>query len=157
MPIFVYPNKHMITKCMLYMHFLRMIIHLHHRPTLYMTLCLSTITANTKHLYNICTTSARRLRGWSNIVQMLYKCFVFTGIISEMHNRQLYLLCVWYSLHLKWSPPEDKIRRSSIVLMFAHQISIGSTSSNSSDWEINCCPNSHIEVNIYFQMLQNRV
>ena len=35
--------------------------------------------ANTKHLYNICTTSAQRLRRWSNIVQMLYKCFVFTG------------------------------------------------------------------------------
>ena len=34
--------------------------------------------ANTKHLYNICTTSAQRRR-WSNIVQMLYKCFVFTG------------------------------------------------------------------------------
>ena len=31
--------------------------------------------ANTKHLYNICTTSSR----WSNIVQMLYECFVFTG------------------------------------------------------------------------------
>ena len=35
--------------------------------------------ANTKHLYNICTTSAQRLRRWSNIVQMLYKCFVLTG------------------------------------------------------------------------------
>ena len=34
---------------------------------------------NTKHLYNICTASAQRLRRWSNIVQMLYKCFVFTG------------------------------------------------------------------------------
>ena len=31
--------------------------------------------------YNICTctTSAQRLRRWSYIVQMLYKCFVFTG------------------------------------------------------------------------------
>ena len=34
--------------------------------------------ANTKHLHNICTTSAQRLRRWSHIVQMLYKCFVFT-------------------------------------------------------------------------------
>ena len=34
---------------------------------------------NKRHLYNICTTSAQRLRRWSNIVQMLYKCFVFTG------------------------------------------------------------------------------
>ena len=35
--------------------------------------------ANAKHLYNICTTSAQRLRRWSNIVQMSYKCFVFAG------------------------------------------------------------------------------
>ena len=41
-------------------------------PTLY--------PANTKHLYNICTTSAQRLRCWTDIVQMLYKCFVFAGI-----------------------------------------------------------------------------
>ena len=34
--------------------------------------------ANTKYLHNICTTSAQRLRRWANIVQMLYKCFVFT-------------------------------------------------------------------------------
>ena len=33
---------------------------------------------NTKHLYNMCITSAQRLRRWSNIVHMLYKCFVFT-------------------------------------------------------------------------------
>ena len=31
------------------------------------------------YAYNICTTSAQRLRRWANIVQMLYKCFVFTG------------------------------------------------------------------------------
>ena len=31
-------------------------------------------------MHNICTTSARRLRRWSNIVQMLYRCFAFTGI-----------------------------------------------------------------------------
>ena len=33
----------------------------------------------TKHLYNICTTSAQHLQHWPNIVQMLYNCFVFTG------------------------------------------------------------------------------
>ena len=38
----------------------------------------------TSHFYNICTTSAQRLRRWSNIVQMLYKWFVFTGVTS--HN-----------------------------------------------------------------------
>ena len=36
--------------------------------------------ANTKHLYSICTMLYRRLRRWSYIVQMLYKCFVFAGI-----------------------------------------------------------------------------
>ena len=35
--------------------------------------------ANTKHLYNIYTMSAQRLRRWSNIGYMLYKCFVFAG------------------------------------------------------------------------------
>ena len=40
--------------------------------------------ANTKHLYNICTTLVQRLRRWSNIVHMLYKCFVVTGIV--IHN-----------------------------------------------------------------------
>ena len=42
--------------------------------------------ANTKQLYNIYTTSAqrlRRLRRWSNMVEMLYKCFVFVGIASR--------------------------------------------------------------------------
>ena len=35
-----------------------------------------------KMLHKICTTSAQRLRRWSNIVQMLYKCFVFAAIGS---------------------------------------------------------------------------
>ena len=42
--------------------------------------------ASTKRLHNICTTSAQRLRRWSNIVQMLYKCFVFTGLYITAHN-----------------------------------------------------------------------
>ena len=39
---------------------------------------------NTKHLSNICTMYAQRLRRWSNIVQMLYKCFVFTGLAADI-------------------------------------------------------------------------
>ena len=35
---------------------------------------------NTKHLYNICAMLVQRLRRWSNIAQMLYKCFVFLYI-----------------------------------------------------------------------------
>ena len=33
-----------------------------------------------KHLYNLGTTSAQRLRRWSYIAQMLCKCFVFAGL-----------------------------------------------------------------------------
>ena len=33
--------------------------------------------ANTNYLYNICTTLGQRRRSWADIVQMLYKCFVF--------------------------------------------------------------------------------
>ena len=39
--------------------------------------------ANTKHLYNICTTSVQHRRRWANIVQVLYKSFVFAGKITE--------------------------------------------------------------------------
>ena len=39
--------------------------------------------AKAKHLHTICTTSAQRLRRWSNIVQMLYKCFVFAGLVRK--------------------------------------------------------------------------
>ena len=38
------------------------------------------ITSKTKHLYSICTMLAQHLRRWTNTVQLLYKCFVFTGI-----------------------------------------------------------------------------
>ena len=41
------------------------------------------IPANTKHFYNICTASAQRIRRWSSSVQMLYKCFVFAGMLNE--------------------------------------------------------------------------
>ena len=47
--------------------------------SIFIYMCMYTYPVNTKQLYNICTTSAQRLRRWSNIVQMLYKCLVFTG------------------------------------------------------------------------------
>ena len=47
------------------------------------TLSDVTILANTKHLYNIYTTPAQRLRRWSNIVQMVYRCPAFTGMLSQ--------------------------------------------------------------------------
>ena len=40
--------------------------------------------ANAKHFYDICTTSTQRLRRRSNIVQMLYKCFLFAGWIPSL-------------------------------------------------------------------------
>ena len=45
------------------------------------------IQANTKHLYNICTTLAERFRRWSNIVQMLYNFFIFTGMDVNIYPR----------------------------------------------------------------------
>ena len=47
--------------------------------------------ANTKHLYNICTMLDQRWRRWADVVQMLYKCFVFAGntqIKGAFYNRE---------------------------------------------------------------------
>ena len=38
--------------------------------------------ANTTHLCNICTMLGQRHRCWADIVQMLFKCFVFAGKLS---------------------------------------------------------------------------
>ena len=43
----------------------------------------SVISANTKHLYNIYTTSARRPGRWISFVWMLYTCLVFAGVGNE--------------------------------------------------------------------------
>ena len=54
----------------------------------------SHIPANTTHLYDICTMLDKRRRRWSNIIQMLYKCFVFAG----MHG----LDSGWSRIWCKW-------------------------------------------------------
>ena len=54
----------------------------------------------TKHLYNMCTKLAQRLRRWPNIVQMLYKYFVFTG----------------------WLQRDDHDISANAVLMLAHRV-----------------------------------
>ena len=36
-------------------------------------------TQYTQHIYNICTMLDQRRRLWADVVQMLYKCFVFAG------------------------------------------------------------------------------
>ena len=43
-------------------------------------MCTTARPSKKNHLYNICTASAQGLRCWSNIVQIVYKCFVFTGV-----------------------------------------------------------------------------
>ena len=58
------------------------------------TTCQHPTPANTKHLYNIYTTSAQRLRRWSNFVWMLYKCFVFAGTYLSY----LWCVCVYSPL-----------------------------------------------------------
>ena len=45
---------------------------------------------NTKHLDTICTMSAQRLRRWSNIVQMVYKGFVFAGKMVRLDSLTTY-------------------------------------------------------------------
>ena len=40
------------------------------------------VPVNTKHLYNICTTLGQRRRRWADVVQMLYKSFVFGAVFS---------------------------------------------------------------------------
>ena len=64
--------------------------------------------ANTKHLYNICTTPAQCPRRWPNIVQMLYKCFVFAGspIIPET-----------------WMPDIEHVNKS--VSLITHSLILG--------------------------------
>ena len=59
---------------------------------------------STKHFYYICTMLAQRLRRWSNIVQMLCKCFVFSGFklsISYLHVQVLGCVCVCLSSRLQ--------------------------------------------------------
>ena len=54
------------------------------------------IQANANHLHYIHTTSAQRLRRWSNLVQMLYKCFAFTGMARlRMARYKKKTLCVY--------------------------------------------------------------
>ena len=48
--------------------------------TLYLSNCLN-IAANTNHLYDICTMLDQRRRRWADVVEMLYDCFVFAGML----------------------------------------------------------------------------
>ena len=47
-------------------------------------LALPYIPANAKKLYAICTMLDQRRRRWDDVVQMLYKCFVFVGMCQRI-------------------------------------------------------------------------
>ena len=44
--------------------------------------------SNTKHLHNICTMLNQLRRRWADVVQVLYRCFLFDGIIC-MDNENI--------------------------------------------------------------------
>ena len=44
----------------------------------------NTSPANTKHVYSICTMLDQRRK--ADVVQMLYKCFVFAGTASQRND-----------------------------------------------------------------------
>ena len=57
---------------------------------------INPVGLNTKHLYNICTKLVHRRRRWADVVQMLYKCFVFAGneicdgaLSLSLHNQSI--------------------------------------------------------------------
>ena len=60
-------------------------------------IALKNVPANKNHLYIICTTSVQRLRRWSIFVQMLYKCFMFPGVIYIVVFQQITLAHVYCS------------------------------------------------------------
>ena len=51
------------------------------------------IPGNTKHLCNICTTSDQRLRRSSTVVQILYKWFVFAGMLAHVESQMGTIRC----------------------------------------------------------------
>ena len=63
-------------------------------------MCRGGITANTNHLYNICTMLNQHRRRCAGVVQMLYTCFVYAGIAEpfdldrtiEIDNISVYVI-----------------------------------------------------------------
>ena len=56
-----------------------------------------------KTFVNICTTSAQRLRRWSNIVQMIYKCLVFTAMYQNALSGNGSMHAQWWSSIEPWA------------------------------------------------------
>ena len=87
----------------------------------------------TKHLCNICTTSAQRLWRWSDIVQMLHTSFVFTA---------------WDAVSPPWTnrttlgPDSDRSRVTKLILLSSASL-MGTCSFNQhpvSQWYFNAGP-----------------
>ena len=76
---------------------------LQHKVHLGLHLHVGLYPANTKHLHNICTKPAQRLRRWSNFVQMLHKCFI------PANTKHLYNFCT--------TPAQRRRRWSNFVRM----------------------------------------
>ena len=45
----------------------------------------SHVPVNTNHLHNICIMLGQRRRRWADFVQMLYKCFVFSEVLTHLY------------------------------------------------------------------------
>ena len=58
--------------------------------------------ANTKHLYNIFTTLDQRRIRCADVVQMLYKCFVFAGEMVIPSKHKMLAQC-WGNVWPAWS------------------------------------------------------
>ena len=82
-------------------------------------------TANTKHLYNICTMLVQRRRRWADVVQMLYKCFVFAGQADLLGCRSR-SKTLWYHYHFQDNHRQIKIFPTCVYLycMFSFEMDI---------------------------------
>ena len=81
---------------------------------------------NTKHLYNICTMSDQH---WADVVDMLYKCFVFAGLegfkLSFFSNLWCFFFTRWLDFRLP-SPLSNFNPPFSIKRCLSHwQVGIG--------------------------------
>ena len=60
--------------------------------TMEMNCADSTFPVNTKHLYNICTVLDQRRSRWGDVVHILYKCSVLSGLMPLNADILLYKL-----------------------------------------------------------------
>ena len=84
----------------------------------------SSVPSKHKYLYNIHTTSAQHLRRWSNIVFMLYKCFVFVGYVFHRSGVEYH---TWPKLPINYfitSWPSCPIMTFNWLIMFSSELKI---------------------------------